>query len=197
MNEVLAVIFYTFETEGFALDPKYFESDCFAVFSKIMEELRDCFLRELDMEETGLEGHISHYREVLKCFDSELHVIIEEDGQVPHQYYVMRWFMLLMCQEFKIHEILRLWDTLLSAQGPEKVSSGDDTKRFQYLTYVVVALVAGEKQGIIDEGADFSVCMENLQKAPKNQIKCMKDLEELIQRSTKVFEKWLKEGGGQ
>mmetsp|Transcript_6830 Transcript_6830/g.11026 ORF Transcript_6830/g.11026 Transcript_6830/m.11026 type:complete len:117 (-) Transcript_6830:352-702(-) len=79
MNEVLAVIFITFETEGQALDPKYFESDCFAVFSKIMEELRDCFLRELDMEETGLEGHISHYREVLKCYDSELHFLIEDE----------------------------------------------------------------------------------------------------------------------
>ena len=100
MNEVLAVLFYTFDTENVSFDSKYTESDLFAVFTKMMEELRDCFLRELDKEATGIQGQIQHYCEVLSGFDPELHSIIEDDCEVPHQFYVMRWYMLLMCQEF-------------------------------------------------------------------------------------------------
>jgi hypothetical protein len=72
MNEVLAVLYYCFvnhdlveETpegvidESKAIIPlKYYESDLFFSFSNIMIELRDGFLRELDKEQSGIQGRI-------------------------------------------------------------------------------------------------------------------------------------------
>ena len=167
MNEVLAVLFYTFETENVSFDSKYFESDLFTVFCKIMEFLRDSFMRELDKEDSGLHGQITHYCEVLNHYDEELYEIIEVECKVPHQFYLLRWYMLLMCQDLSISDIMRLWDCLLAAEGPLIVNSDWPTKRFQYLTYIIVALVSEEKQNIIEEGVEFASCMDNLQKATK------------------------------
>lgn len=44
---------------------KYLESDLFFTFSNIMVELRDGFLRELDKEQSGIQGRIKHYDEIL------------------------------------------------------------------------------------------------------------------------------------
>jgi hypothetical protein len=94
--------------------------------------------------------------------DPDLFDIIDE-AELPHQFYVLRWFMLLMCQDVKIDEAQRLWDTLLSAEGPSLSESEQvPVKRFKFLIYVAVAMVVGEKQSIIEEGGDFSACMENL-----------------------------------
>lgn len=78
---------------------------------------------------------------------------------MPHQFYSMKWFMLLMCQEFNITDSLRLWDTLLAAEddlpGKSKVS------RFSFINYVAVALVRQKsvRETIIKEN-DFATCME-------------------------------------
>jgi hypothetical protein len=37
----------------------------FVAFTNLMVVMRDSFLRELDKEESGLEGHMKHYAEVL------------------------------------------------------------------------------------------------------------------------------------
>jgi hypothetical protein len=72
-----------------------------------------------------------------------------EHNQVNHQFYSLRWFMLLLCQEFNMEDSIRLWDTLLS-----------DPKRFTFTNFVCVALVSFVKHEIID--GDFACCMENL-----------------------------------
>jgi hypothetical protein len=46
------------------------------------------------------------------------------------QFYVFRWITLLLSQEFKLPDVLRLWDTLFS-----------DPDRFQFLLYVCVAML--------------------------------------------------------
>lgn len=38
----------------------------------MMVDLRDCFLRELDKEATGIEGHLHHYDRVLRMVDYPL-----------------------------------------------------------------------------------------------------------------------------
>ena len=62
--------------------------------------------------------------------------------------------MLLLCQEFNLSCTLRLWDTLISAEGPPnptiddsmffdkpKQNSIEKAPRFQYIDYIAVALV--------------------------------------------------------
>ena len=79
MNEVLSVLYYCFWLGGSFMPPsikeeqeskkdqsesgkfqvdslelKHLEADLFSAFSSMMVELRDCFLRELDKESTGI-----------------------------------------------------------------------------------------------------------------------------------------------
>lgn len=43
-----------------------------------MVDLRDGFLRELDRESSGLDGHINHYDRVLHVLDEETWNLIDE-----------------------------------------------------------------------------------------------------------------------
>jgi hypothetical protein len=51
--------------------------------------------------------------------------------------------MLLMCQEFDMFNVIRLWDTLFS-----------DPDRFEFLNYVCVAIVISKRSLVID--GDFA-----------------------------------------
>ena len=88
----------------------------------MMAELRDGFLRELDKEASGIQGHIFHYDKILRMVDNQLWSAIAQKAQVTHQFYSLSWFMLLMCQEFELLCVLRLWDTLMAAEGPDSSS---------------------------------------------------------------------------
>lgn len=108
MNEVLAVLYYCFyENEDYRVradgkenDPvileKYHESELFFAFNNMMIELRDGFLRELDKEKSGIAGRIKQYSEIMKVVEPHAFHTIEQN-QVNHQFYSLRWFMLLLC----------------------------------------------------------------------------------------------------
>jgi len=130
-----------------------------------MVDLRDGFLRELDKEPSGIQGHINNYTNILSYIDPELHEVIE-GNQIPHQFYCLRWFMLLLCQDFDIGETMRLWDTLLAAEGPNEdenpmISEDERVKRFAYIDFVVVAAVMGVRDKVV-KGNDFATGMETL-----------------------------------
>jgi predicted glycosyltransferase len=48
-----------------------------------MVVMRDPFLRELDKEESGLEGHMNHYDQILEFADPDIYDIIHT-CDVPH-----------------------------------------------------------------------------------------------------------------
>ena len=81
MNEVLAVLYYCFYSSNTdqILPQKYIEADIFYAFSALMVDLRDGFLRELDKEDSGLNGHIEHYEQVLNVLDPVLYDVIEQN----------------------------------------------------------------------------------------------------------------------
>jgi len=74
--------------------------------------------------------------------------------------------MLLLCQEFDMEDAVRLWDTLLV-----------DPSRFNYTTFVCVAMVSTIRDQIVD--GDFACCMENLQKAAS----FVKNVQELLNKA--------------
>jgi hypothetical protein len=90
---------------------------------------------------------------ILKQTDPEMYEHLESLGVNP-QFYSLRWIMLLLCQEFDMFQVIRLWDSLLS-----------DPERFQYLNYVCVAIVQFNREGILED--DFACCMESLQASAK------------------------------
>jgi len=133
-----------------------------------MIELRDGFLRELDKEKSGIAGRIKNYSEIMRVTEPHaFHTI--ESNQVNHQFYSLRWFMLLLCQEFNMKDSIRMWDTLLS-----------DPQRFNFLNYLCVALVSFVRDEIID--GDFATCMECLQKASLR----VKDMRDLLNKANEV-----------
>lgn len=98
MNEVLAVLYYCFWSfsDRTEQDIKYLESDLFFCFSHLMQELKDGFIRELDDHNSGLSGKIKTFADLLKSVDPPVYKNLEKQ-QVNHQFYALRWIMLLMC----------------------------------------------------------------------------------------------------
>jgi hypothetical protein len=98
MNEVLAVLYYCFWSFGdeLVISNTYLESDLFFCFNNLMIEIRDGFLRELDREKSGITGKVKTYSNILKEVDPQVYQNLE-DQNVNHQFYALRWHMLLMC----------------------------------------------------------------------------------------------------
>jgi len=86
-------------------------------------------LRELDKEQSGINGKVYTYSKILKSVDPMVYEHLELHS-VNHNFYALRWVMLLMCQEFDMANVIRLWDTLFS-----------DPERFDFMNFVCVALV--------------------------------------------------------
>ena len=149
----------------------------YLAFSNIMTHLRDGFLRELANEAYGMGGHIANFDNILRASDEAVWVTLVLDAQVTHQFYSLRWFMLLMCQECDLASTIRLWDGLLAAEGPriEKDDFADEVespampkpedrlRRFTYIDFVGVCLVKNIRSRIIQSEGDFAECMESLQ----------------------------------
>ncbi len=176
MNEVLAVIYYCFWSfSDFNVIPKEnLECDLFFCFTNLMTEIRDGFIRDLDKEESGISGKVNVFANLLSILDPEIYNNLEAQG-VNHQFYSLRWFMLLMCQEFDMSNVIRLWDTLFS-----------DPDRFNFLNFICVATVQTQRE-ICLEG-DFAECMENLQRATDN----ITDIRSLIRKAKDVLARYLK-----
>lgn len=83
--------------------------------------------------------------------------------------------MLLMCQEFDMTNVIRLWDTLLA-----------DQERFDFLNYVCVATVKTRRKDVMH--GDFAECMESLQKAAEH----IPDVRVLINDASAVYARYMK-----
>jgi hypothetical protein len=83
--------------------------------------------------------------------------------------------MLLMCQEFDMANVIRLWDTLFA-----------DPDRFDYMNYVCVALVQMKREQVLE--GDFAVCMETLQRAADS----VEDVRVLLNDANNVCAKYLR-----
>ena len=64
--------------------------------------------------------------------------------------------MLLLIQDLGINDAIRLWDTLLSAEPIDSDMRG--LAKYQFIDFVVVALVQGISVKILNDG-DFAGCM--------------------------------------
>lgn len=160
----------------------------------MMVDIRDCFLRELDQEPTGISGHIEHYKAILGTLEPKVLEVIEAN-EVTHQFYLMRWFMLLMCQEFNIRNIMRVWDSILAADAHPVSGKGDQGHselspiKYEYVDFISVALVQNLGDKLI-EADDFSDIMEMLQAAA--QEKHIESVEKLLERTQQVCLDWMK-----
>lgn len=169
MNEVCAVIYYMHYKQG---RTQSFESDVFFGFSLLMGELKDGFIRQLDNEDSGIFGRCKHINNIVKTVDLPVWNCLAR-LKVETQYYALRWIMVLMCQEFTVPDVIRLWDSLFA-----------DPQRFDFIDYVCVQAVLTVRTDILK--GDFAKVMEVLQTCAEN----VQDVQQLIQDAIRLKDRY-------
>lgn len=133
MNDILFIFFIVFLSEKFEnvdmediisksnvdeindKDLETIEADSFWCFSKFLDYFQDFYTKE----QPGLYKMIGQLQVLIKKVDVELYNHLEEEN-IQFNVFAFRWMNCLLVREFKINQLLRIWDLFLSE--PNKVS---------------------------------------------------------------------------
>jgi hypothetical protein len=141
MNEILAPIYYVFTAKAAEDDLEsqaYAEADSFFVFTTLMSDVRDHFVRSLDQDaSTGINATMWRMSQRLAWFDRPLFRELTKKD-IKEQYYAFRWITVLCSQEWDLPDVIRLWDSILADRGMQEVS---DEGRFEFLLDFAVAML--------------------------------------------------------
>eukprot|EP00058_Branchiostoma_floridae_P001504 XP_002586992.1 hypothetical protein BRAFLDRAFT_129954 [Branchiostoma floridae] len=132
------------------------EADTFFCFTNLMSEIRDNFIKMLDDSASGIGSSMQNVLTLLKKHDQQLWRCLEDRGVRP-QFYLFRWLTLLLSQEFKMPDVIRVWDSLFA-----------DRRRFDFLYCVCCAMIICIRSRILE--GDFSDTMRTLQNYPDGDI---------------------------
>lgn len=139
MNEILAPIYYVFAAKTAEDDPEsqaYAEADAFFVFTTLMSDGRDHFVRSLDLDaSTGINATMWRMSQRLAWFDRPLFRELSKKD-IKEQYYAFRWITVLCSQEWDLPDVIRLWDSILADQGMQ-----EEEGRFEFLLDFAVAML--------------------------------------------------------
>lgn len=102
-------------------------------------------------------------------FDAQLAQHLD-DLQLKPQFYAFRWITLLLCQEFSLPDLIRLWDSLFAQRD-----------RVEYLLLLCCSMLVNVKERLID--GDFATCLKLLQRYP------MQDLLLIITTADKLLDR--------
>jgi len=167
MNELLAVIYYVFAKDCINGYQKFIESDAFFAFENMMEELKDVFTVKMDKEPTGIRAKLKGLADVIERNKKNIWAVFQEHN-FDINIFAIRWQMLLLCQDFLMPDVVRLWDSLLS-----------DMARFNFFSYICLALVVNVEDEIIN--GEFDTILKSVNESPskievKNLIQLAKKL---------------------
>jgi len=92
-----------------------------------------------------------------------------ETLQLEAQFYSFRWLTLLLCQEFELPDVMRLWDSLFA-----------DSRRAEhwYLNHICVAMLVTKRDELLTY--DFAQALKMLQRYPIVDICKILDLADQI-----------------
>merc|ERR1712129_162846 len=107
-----------------------------------------------DYEEDGLIGRLDQFSKLLKAKDEEVWRNLEMKNVQP-AFYAVRWLTINLAREFEMHEVLRLWDSLL----------GDLASPHPLIYYLCIAKVTLVREAHL--AGDFAECMRALQHSPQ------------------------------
>ncbi|XP_050431940.1 TBC1 domain family member 13 [Adelges cooleyi] len=156
MNEIIGPIYYCFATDPIVKMKKHAEADCFFVFTNLMSEIRDFFIKTLDEADSGIVSMMHKVTKKLKENDPVLHSYLI-NNEIHPQYYSFRWLTLMLSQEFSLPEVLRIWDSLFS-----------DAQRFSFLIHICCAMIILIKDQILE--GDFPTIVKLLQNYPNVEM---------------------------
>ncbi|CAO3595440.1 unnamed protein product [Absidia cylindrospora] len=169
MNELLAPIYYVFanDTSPGLAGQVHAEADTFFVFTILMGDVRDHFVRSLDQDaSTGIHGTMYRLQQRLAWYDKNLWRDLQRKG-VKEPYYAFRWITVLFTQEWDLPDVIRLWDSLLAERGMEAIGGTTDTP-FEFLLDFAVAMLVCVRQELLK--GDFGENVKLLQDYPINDI---------------------------
>ncbi|KAI8997216.1 rab-GTPase-TBC domain-containing protein [Pilobolus umbonatus] len=168
MNEILAPIYYVFAAKSPEDDPEsqaYAEADSFFVFTTLMADIRDHFVRTLDLDaSSGINATMCRMSQRLAWFDRPLFSDLSKK-EIKEQYYAFRWITVLCSQEWDLPDVIRLWDSILADRGMQE---GQDEGRYEFLLDFSVAMLICIRQSLIH--GDFTDNMRILQNYPIDDI---------------------------
>jgi TBC1 domain family member 13 len=95
-----------------------------------MIHIREHFMKIYDNSEFGILVRMQTYLVVLKRLDPDIHAYLENQNVKP-EFYAFRWLTLLLSQEFRLPDVLRIWDSLFANQE----------SNFEFLLYICCAMV--------------------------------------------------------
>nr|XP_019921188.2 TBC1 domain family member 13-like [Crassostrea gigas]XP_034300137.1 TBC1 domain family member 13-like [Crassostrea gigas] len=169
MNEILGPIYYTFASDPRNEWKEFAEADSFFCFTNLMAEIRDIFIKTLDLDAVcGIGSMMASFTSKLKEKDEFLYNRIKELDLKP-QYYAFRWLTLLLSQEFPLPDVLRIWDSLFA-----------DDKRFDFLICICCAMLMILRDEIISE--DFPTVMKLVQNFQTSKV----DLQRVLSKAVDI-----------
>ena len=176
MNELLAVLYFCFQ--GLEPSPyveaRFIESDIYFAFESLMKAMQECYY--------WYNEKIESLKEILELVDPTLQEVLDMH-KIEHHFYGIRWFRVLMSQEFNIEDTLRLWDCLLVADYQTKGPVG-----MKFIDFVAAAVIK-QVSTTIKEQNDPATMMELLNKAASNAG----TITEILGRALWICKKWTTE----
>jgi hypothetical protein len=155
MNEIIGPIYYTFATdpnpewrgeiEGdlvFEINQsflEYAEADTFYCFTNLMVHIRDNFMKIYDNSEFGIMERMQKFVMLLKKTDNKIYDFFDKQKLKP-EFYAFRWLTLLLSQEFRLPDVLRIWDSLFA----------DQERNFEFLLYICCAMVILQRNQLLN-----------------------------------------------
>ncbi|KAI8890651.1 RabGAP/TBC [Backusella circina FSU 941] len=163
MNELLAPIYYVFAKDEDPESQAYAEADSFFIFTTLMADVRDHFVRSLDSDtNSGINATLWRMSQRLAWFDRPLFRDLSKKD-IKEQYYAFRWVTVLCSQEWDLPDVIRLWDSILADRGMQ-----EEEGCFEFLLDFAVAMLICIRQDLIQ--GDFAENMKILQNYPIDDL---------------------------
>jgi len=157
MNEIMGPIYYVLATDSNEEWRRWAEADSFYLFTNLMGEIRDFFIRSLDNSTSGIRKMMELLVGRVSNRDAQVARLLTFQ-EIHPQYYAFRWITLLLSQEFPLPDVLRIWDSLLA-----------DKKRFDFLIDLCCAMIIHVRGELLS--SDFAHNMKLLQNYPPIDVR--------------------------
>ena len=152
MNELLAPIYYCFSNDNSPKFKNFVEEDSFISFEKLMNVIKDIFIRIKDNEPEGINTKFKNIISMLQMVDNELYCHLKNNN-VKIEYYAFKWLTLFFTQDFEMPDVLRLWDSILS-----------EPDIFEFLNLLVLAPLILKRKFLINESmAGILMILQNIE----------------------------------
>ena len=120
LNEILAPIYYCFGNDSNTYFSMGAEADTFFCFEKLMEEIKNMYIKSLDESDVGIDSILNKLRDMIRCLDNELYLRLEE-LKINYHFFAFQWTTLMFTQQFLMPDVLSLWDIILCNKEKIKI----------------------------------------------------------------------------